>query len=96
MSSKTCEAMVHTFIQLSCKALGYFLPVDEEKLMKDLNDNFIVKRELGMIEGGLSLKNGKYMAIASAALLTAKNVKVPIKTLMVDHEEVDSTSEKLA
>ena len=35
----------------------------------------MVKRELGTIAGGLSLRYGKYMAIASAALLTAKNVE---------------------
>ena len=40
----------------------------------------MVKRELGMIPGGLSLKYGKYMAIASAALLTAKNVNFLIRT----------------
>ena len=44
--------------------------VDEEKLLIDLNDNFMVKREFGMIAGGLSLKHGRYMATASAALLT--------------------------
>ena len=48
-----------------------FLPVDEGKLLKDLNENFMV-RELGMIASGLSLNYGKYMAIASAALLTIK------------------------
>ena len=44
---------------------------DEGKLLKDLNENFMV-RELGMIASGLSLNYGKYMAIASAALLTVK------------------------
>ncbi|CAH3153045.1 unnamed protein product [Pocillopora meandrina] len=32
----------------------------------------MVKRELVMIAGGLSLKYGRYIAVASAALLTAK------------------------
>ena len=44
LSSKTCDAMVGTFLQLSCKALAHFLPLDEGKLFKDLNDNFTVKR----------------------------------------------------
>ena len=44
LSSKTCDAMVDTFLQLSCKALAHFLPLDEGKLFKDLNDNFTVKR----------------------------------------------------
>ena len=70
MSSKTCDAMIDTFLQLLYKALVHFLHVDEEKLLIDLNDNFMVKREFGMIAGGLSLKHGRYMAIASAALLT--------------------------
>ena len=93
ISSKTCDAIVDTFLQLSCKALAYFLPVDEGKLMKDLNDDFIVKRELGMIAGSLSLKYGKYMAIASAALLTAKNVEVPLKPNVVN-VEVESNCEE--
>jgi len=48
--------MVETFLQLSCQALGRFLSVDQEKLLKDLNENFMVKRELTMIAGRLSLK----------------------------------------
>ncbi|PFX23472.1 hypothetical protein AWC38_SpisGene11967 [Stylophora pistillata] len=86
ISSKTCDVIVDTFLQLSFKALAYFLPVNEGKLMKDLNDDFIVKRELGMIAGSLSLKYGKYMVITSAALLTAKNVEVPLKPNMVNVE----------
>ena len=31
-----------------------------------------------MLDRGLSLKYEKYMAIASAAILTAKNVEVPL------------------
>ena len=38
-------AMVDTFLQLSCKASAHFLPVDEGKRLKDLNDNLMVKRE---------------------------------------------------
>ena len=70
LSSKTCDSMVDTFLQLLYEALAHFLHVDEEKLLKDLNDNFMEKREFGMIAGGLSLKHGRYMAIASAAPLT--------------------------
>ena len=32
LSSKTCDAIVDTFIQLSCRGLAYFLPLDQEKL----------------------------------------------------------------
>ena len=37
----------------------------------------MVKRELVMIAGGLSLKYGRYIADASAALLIAKILKSP-------------------
>ena len=60
------------------------------KLLKDLSNKLMVKRELGMIAAGLSLKYGKYMAIASAALLTAKNVEVPL----VNDKEIDSIYEE--
>ena len=63
--------MVDKLLQLSCNILAHFLPVDEGKLLKDLNENFMV-RELGTIVSGLRLNCGKYMAIASAALLTVK------------------------
>ena len=38
----------------------------------------MVKGKLRMTVGGLSLKYGGYMAIASAALLNVKNVEVPL------------------
>ena len=90
MSSKTCDAIVYTFLRLLCKVLAHFVLVDERKLLKDLSNKLMVKRELGMIAAGLSLKYGKYMAIASAALLTAKNVEVPL----VNDKEIDSIYEE--
>ena len=56
------------------QSLSSLLPLDEGKLLKDLNDNFLVKRELEMIAGGLSLRYRKCMIIASTVLLTAKDV----------------------
>ena len=61
--------MVDTFLQLSCGLIFHFHPLDRSKLLKDLNDNFMVREELSMIAGILSLNCGKYMAVASAVLL---------------------------
>ena len=88
--TKCSCCMVDTFLQLSCKVLAHFLPVKEGKLLKDLNENFMVKRELGMIAGDLSLKYGGYMAIASAALLIVKSIEVPFKS--VNDKEIDNIS----
>lgn len=49
--SKTCDTIVDTFLQLSCRALAYFLPLDQDKLLNDLNEDFMVKRQLYMIAG---------------------------------------------
>ena len=46
LSLNNCEAMFDTFLQLSCRLISHFLPVDQSRLLKDLNDNFMVKRAL--------------------------------------------------
>ena len=81
LSSKTCDAIVDTFIQLSCRGLAYFLPLDREKLLNNLKKDFMVKRELYVIAGGLYLRYGSYMAAASAALLTLNNLKLEDENL---------------
>ena len=87
LSSKTCDAIVDTFIQLSCRGLSYFLPLDQEKLLNNLKKDFMVKRELYTITGGLYLRYGSYMAAASAALLTLNNLKL-------EDENLDENLEK--
>ena len=74
LSSNTCSDIVNTFLQLSCRALSDFLPFDEGKLLKELNDKFSVRRELEMAADQLKLKYREYMAITSSALITAKNI----------------------
>ena len=91
MSSKTCDAIVDTFLQLSFKALAHFLPIGKRKLLKDLNDKFMATRELGILASGLSLRYGEYMAIKSVALLTVKNIEVPL----VNDKEIDTFVKKL-
>ena len=76
LSSKTSDAIVDTFIQPSCRGLAYFLPLDQEKLLNNLKKDFMVKRELYTVAGGLYLRYGSYMAAASAALLTLNNLKL--------------------
>ena len=80
LSSKTCDAIVD-IIQLSCRGLAYFLPIDREKLLNNLKKDFMVKRELYTIAGGLCLRYGSYMAAASAALLTLNNLKLEDENL---------------
>ena len=60
---------------------AYFLPLDREKLLNNLKKDFMVKRELYTIAGGLYLRYGSYMAAASAALLTLNNLKLEDENL---------------
>ena len=92
LSSKTCDAIVDTFIQLSCRTLSYFLPIDREKLPNNLKKDFMVKRELYTIAGGLYLRYGSYMAAASAALLTLNNLKLEDENL---DENLEKNLEKI-
>ena len=92
LSSKTCDAIVDSFLQLSCRGLGYFLPLDQEKLLNNLKKDFMVKRELYTIAGGLYLRYGSYMAAASAALLTLNNLKHEDKNL---EKNLDENLEKI-
>ena len=90
LSSKTCDAIVDTFIQLICRTLAYFLPIDREKLLNNLKKDFMVKRELYVIAGGLYLRYGKYMAATSAALLTRNNLKLEDENLEKNLEKIES------
>ena len=89
LSSKTCDAIVDTFIQLSCRGLAYFLPIDRERLLNNLKKDFMVKRELYTIAGGLYLRYGSYMAAASAALLTLNNLKLEDEDLEKNLEKIE-------
>ena len=80
--------MVDAFLQLSCRLISHFLPVDQNRLLKDLIEKFMVKKEVLMIAGRLSLNYGKYMALASAAPLTLENVELP--------EDLDTVSKNLS
>ena len=89
LSSKTCDAIVDTFIQLSCRGLAYFLPIDRETLLINLKKDFMVKRELYIIAGGLYLRYGSNMAAASAALLTLNNLKLEDENLEKNLEKIE-------
>ena len=95
MFSKTCDAIVDTFIQLSCRTLAYFLPLDQEKLLNNLKKDFMVKRELYVIAGGLYLRYGKYMAAASAALLTLNNLKLDSSQENLEDKNLEKNLEKI-
>ena len=80
-------------LKLSCKALAHSLPVDEGELLKDLNKNFMVKKELGMIVYRFSLNYVKYMAITvllfSLSIMLNMMRHIPQKNLIRTWQVID-------
>ena len=81
-------------MQASAKALCFFLPLDEEKFLSGLKNDFIVKRELNLIAGSLYLKYRKYIATASASLLAANSLKLEEEPVKQPEEEPEKELDK--
>ncbi|XP_031560857.1 uncharacterized protein LOC116296886 [Actinia tenebrosa] len=75
LASKTTDAVADSAIRLAPKLLGLALPIDDvEQLRKDISEDYVIAQELKITCGWLSLKCGKLMAVASAALHVAQQV----------------------
>ncbi|XP_031574215.1 uncharacterized protein LOC116308006 [Actinia tenebrosa] len=75
LASKTTDAVADSAIKLATKLLGLALPIDDvEQLRKDISEDYVIAQELKITCGWLSLKCGKLMAVASAALHVAQHV----------------------
>ena len=48
---------------------------DVKKLQEELNNDYIINQELSSFAGGLALRFGRLLAVANAALITAKHIK---------------------
>ena len=49
---------------------------DIEKLQQDLKNDYIINHELSSLAGGVALRFGRWLALASAALITTKHVQL--------------------
>ena len=50
---------------------------DPEALKNELKNDYVITKELSNISGSLSLRFGRLLAVADAALITAKHVEFP-------------------
>ena len=90
LASKTNEALLNSFLKLVTKGIGLvFLLDDEEKLHKDLKDDYIIQQELSITAGYISMKFGKIMALASGVLHVA-NHTLGLKKENTTSSELDS------
>lgn len=82
LASKTTDAVADSAIKLATKLLGLALPIDDvEQLQNDIREDYVIAQELKITCGWLSLKCGKLMAVASAALHVAQHLDLKELTM---------------
>lgn len=75
IGGKTTETIIESFLMLATKAVGMALPIKNvEALQKELQNNYIISKELSTLAGTLALKCGSFLALASAALITTNHI----------------------
>lgn len=80
IGSKTTDSLIQSFLCLSVKAAGSVVKLnDVDQLQKELKDNYVINKELAALSGKMSLKLGPLVAVANAALITAKYVDFSAK-----------------
>ena len=77
IGSKTTESLIDSFLLLASKGLGLVVKGDDVKtLQQELKNDYIINQELSSLAGGLALRCGRWLALANAALITTKHVKL--------------------
>ena len=77
IGSKTTESLIDAFLMLFSKGLGMVVKVDDiEKLQQDLKNDYIINHQLSTLAGGAALRCGRWVALASAALIMTKHVQL--------------------
>jgi len=75
VGGKTTESLIESFLSLAVKGLGLALKIkDTDALKNGLKNDYIITKEMSALSGGLALRCGLLLAVANAALITAKHV----------------------
>ena len=76
IGNKTTGALVDSFITLYSRGIGKVVSINDVKaLEEELNTDYIITQELSTLAGSLALRFGRFLALANAALITAKHIK---------------------
>ena len=75
VGAKTTESLIDSVICLASKALGFLVKIkDPDAFQKELKNDYIINQELSNVAGNAALKYGRLLAVANAALITAKHI----------------------
>jgi len=96
VGAKTTETLIESFLSLSIKAVGLVVKIDDADALKnELKNDFIITKEMSQMFGGFALKFGSTLAVANAALITAKHVDFGSDEVTVT-EQSSATTQELA
>ena len=75
VGAKTTETLIDSFLSFSTKALSLAVKLkDAEALQNELKNDYIITKELSNLSGNIALRCGRFLAVANAFLITAKDV----------------------
>ena len=78
VGAKTTETLIDSFLSFSTKAIGLVVKLKDDKaLQNELKNDYIITKELSNISGNIALRCGRWLAVADAALITAKHAEFP-------------------
>ena len=80
VGAKTTESLIDSCIFLVTKVVGMAVNVkDIEAYQKELRNDYIINKELSNLAGNFALKCGRFLALASAAMITTKYIDLNSK-----------------
>jgi len=75
VGSKTTDSLIDSCIVLVTKLVGMAVKIkDIDAYQKELKEDYILNNELSILTGKLALNYGRSLAVANAALITAKHI----------------------
>ena len=89
MGATTTDSLIDSFIFLASKVVGMAVNVKNvEAYQKELRNDYIISKELSNQAGNLTLKCGRLLALANAALITTKNTDFAARTAEPQVEDI--------
>jgi len=77
LGKQVTGGLVDSAISAASNIISYFIPIDDvEELIIDLKNDDLVKRELSNFAGLLTVKGGRFVALASGLFKVAKHIKL--------------------
>ena len=75
VGAKTTDSLIDSCIFLVTKVVRMAVNVkDIDAYQKELRNDYIINKELSNLAGSLALKCGRFLALASAAMITTKHI----------------------